>query len=190
MATVRDIITTAMRRARIIGLGRAPKAAEADDGLVALQGYYDGLFAHGPFSALADVYTTENYTAKENERIVADGATITIPDTLEEGTRTPKDLSAVIVITDTTQRNYVFSLGRWEACDALTLDSEAPLSKRDKEGLACALAVDLAESYAQAVGPRVMEKASRFNSSLMQWADMSFPKGLTNAWLVRDLNRA
>ena len=188
MPTMRDIISTALRRIRVIGIGRTPRAAEIEDGLLVAQGYYEGLFAHGPFSALTDVYTTANYTAKENERIVADGATITIPDLIE--TRTPKDLSAVIVITDTTQKNYVFSLGRWQACDALTLDSEAPLANRDQEGLACALALEIAENYGTQAGPRVFEKASRFNSSLLQWADMSFPSGLTNGWLVRDLNDA
>lgn len=183
MATCRDIVTTALQRARVVGLGRTPRPSEAVDGLFSLQGYYDGLFSNGPFSALEQVYKTVSYTAGMNERIIADGATITIPDTIDGSP--PEDLSVVVVITDATQKNYVFSQGRWEICDNLTLDSDAPLSARDREGLACTLAVELAETYGTQVGPRTFEKASRFNSSIMRFADMTFDGGVTNGWLAR-----
>lgn len=181
MATVQDIVTQALHRARIVPLGRDPKAKESANGLFALQGYYDGLFSYGQFSALKEVYATANYTAGENERIIADNATITIPDTIatDGGLRTPHDLSAIVVVTNTAQTNYIFSNGRWETCSALTLASTAPLSSRDAEGLACSLAMDLAETYGTSVGPRAMEKASRFQSGIMRFADMTFDRQLT-----------
>ena len=168
MTTCRDIVTLALRQARIVGIGRAPRAAEADEGMVALQSLYDGMFADGPLGPFTDVYATDDYTAKENERIIADGATNTIPDTIEENdaVRTPKDLTAVIVITDTTQKNYVFSLGRWEICDSLTLDSDAPLAARDKTGLAALLAIEYAEMFGAQLPPATAQRGIRFKGSI------------------------
>lgn len=176
MTTCRDIVTLALRRARVVGIGRTPRASESDDAMTALQGYYDGLFAHGAFSALKQVYKAVDYTAGLNERIIADNATITIPDLING--IPPVDLSAIIVVTDTTQKNYVFSLGRWQVCDSLTLDSTAPLANRDQEGLACSLALEIAENYGTSVGPRVFEKATRFNSSLLKFAELAFERGV------------
>lgn len=168
MTTCRDIVTLALRQARIVGIGRAPRASEANEGMVALQSLYDSMFADGPLGPFADVYTTEDYTAQENERIIADGATITIPDTIEEDgiTRAPTDLSAVIVVTDTTQKNYVFSLGRWEVCDSLTLDSAAPLAARDATGLAALLAIQYAEMFGAQLPPATAQRGMRFKGSL------------------------
>jgi hypothetical protein len=168
MTTCRDIITLALRQARIVGIGRTPRAAEAQEGLDALQALYDCMFADGPLGPFVEIYATDDYTAKENERIIADNATITIPDTIEECgvLRTPKDLSAVIVVTDTTQKNYVFSLGRWHSCDGLTLDSVAPLAARDKTGLAAALALQVSEMFGASVGPQTTRRAYQFKGSI------------------------
>lgn len=164
MTTCRDIVTLALRQARIVGIGRTPRASEAAEGMEALQSLYDRMFADGPLGPFTDVYATSNYTAKENERIIADNATVTIPDTIDDGgdPRTPKDLSAVIVVTDTTQKNYVFSLGRWQICDSLTLDSDAPLANRDKAGLAALLAVQFAEMFGASLPPETTRRGYKF----------------------------
>ncbi len=169
MTTCREIVTLALRQARIVGIGRTPRASEATEGLTALQSLYDSMFADGPLAPFADVYATEAYTAQENERIIADGVTITIPDTIIENgeTRTPKDLTAVIVITDTTQKNYVFSLGRWQVCDSLTLDSTAPLANRDKAGLAALLAMQYAEMFGAELPPMTARRAMDFRGKLV-----------------------
>lgn len=168
MTTCREIVTLALRQARIVGIGRTPRASEADEGLKALQSLYDSMFADGPLGPFTDVYATANYTAQENERIIADGVTITIPDTIEDDgeTRTPKDLTAVIVITDTTQKNYVFSLGRWQVCDALTLDSTAPLANRDVTGLAALLALQYSEMFGASLPPKTERRAYQFKGAL------------------------
>lgn len=168
MTTCRDTVTLALRQARVVGIGRAPRDSEAAEGMIALQSLYDGMFADGPLGPFTDVYATEDYTAQENERIVADNATITIPDTIEEDgvTRTPKDLSAVIVITDTTQKNYVFSLGRWQVCDALTLDDDAPLANRDATGLAALLAIQYAEMFGAQLPPATTQRGMRFKGNI------------------------
>jgi hypothetical protein len=127
------------------------------------------MFADGPLGPFTDVYATEAYTAQENERIIADGVTITIPDTIVENgqTRTPKDLTAVIVITDTTQKNYVFSLGRWQVCDSLTLDSTAPLANRDEAGLSALLAMQYAEMFGAELPPMTARRAMDFRGKLV-----------------------
>ena len=166
MTTCREIVTLALRQ-RIVGIGRTPRASEASEGLTALQSLYDSMFADGPLGPFTDVYATETYTAQENERIIADGVTITIPDTIIENgeTRTPKDLTAVIVITDTTQKNYV-SLGRWQVCDALTLDSTAPLANRDVTGLAALLALQYSEMFGASLLPMTERRAYQFKAAL------------------------
>lgn len=169
MTTCRDIITLGLQLGRVVGVGRTPRASEASEGLTALQSLYDSMFADGPLGPFTDVYATETYTAQENERIIADGVTITIPDTIIENgeTRTPKDLTAVIVITDTTQKNYVFSLGRWQVCDSLTLDSTAPLANRDKAGLAALLAMQYAEMFGAELPPMTARRAMDFRGKLV-----------------------
>lgn len=168
MTTVRDIITAGMQQARIIPLGREPKAKEAERGLWVIQAMYDAMFADGPLGPFTDVYATTDYTAEENERIIADNVTITIPDTIIENgvTRTPKDLTAIIVVTDTTQKNYVFSLGRWQVCDGLTLDSDAPLANRDQQGLAALFAMEFAEMFGAELPPAIMRRALMFKGKI------------------------
>jgi hypothetical protein len=168
MTTCRDVITLGLRQARVLGIGREAKAKEADEGLVALRSLYDDMFSSGFLGPFTDIYATSDYTAKENERIIADGATITIPDTIEDGSelRVPVDLSAVIVVTDTAQKNYVFSMGRWQVCDGLTLDSEAPLANRGVAGLAALLALTYSEMFGASLQPATGQLAMRFKGSL------------------------
>jgi len=168
MTTCRDIVTLALRQARIVGIGRTPRAAEADEGMEALQSLYNSMFSNGPFGPFTEVYATADYTAKENERIIANGATITIPDTIDnyDTVRTPADLSAVVVVTDVARKQYVFSLGRWETVHDLTLDSSAPLAERDRTGLAALLAMEYAEMYGAQLTPATTQRGLRFKGDL------------------------
>ena len=162
--TCRDIITLGLQLGQVPGIGDDPKAKESDFVLKVMQGMYDSMFADGQFSKLTDVYATANYTAKENERIIADNATITIPDTIDD--RTPRDLSAIVVITNLTELHYVFSGGRWETAHALTLDSVAPLASRGSDGLAALLAIYYAEAFGGALGPMWTRRGHQFRGSL------------------------
>lgn len=167
MTTMREIITLGLQLSRVIPLGSNPKAKESEAGLTVLQGIYDGMFADGQFAKLTDVYTTENYTAQENERIHAATATVTLPATVDEyEPRKPRDLSAVVVISNTGQRNHVFSGGAWETCHGLTLDSTAPLASRGKDGLAALLAMYFAEAFGTQLGPMWVNRGNQFRASL------------------------
>jgi len=166
MVTCRDIITRALQQGRIVPLGRDPSSKEAEAGMSALQGLYEGWISSGLFGRLKDVYESQDYTAGVGERIFADDAVITLPDTIEvDGVDdVPRDLGAVS-INDGTWRHWLWD-GVWTEITGLTLDSEAPLASRDREGLASALADYLVEGFGGSIGPKTELRAARFVSSL------------------------
>lgn len=166
MPTCRDIITRALQQARIVALGRDPTAKEAEAGMLALQGIYDSWATGGMFGRLTDVYKSDDYTAQPGERVFADNATITLPDTVEgdEGTRVPRDLQQISV-NDGVWRHWVWT-GVWTELSELTLDSAAPLSERDPEGLSSLLAIYLAEGFGGQVGQMTASRGMRFQGSV------------------------
>lgn len=166
MATCRDIIKRGLQQARIVPLGRDPTSKEAEAGMLALQGIYDGWATGGMFGRLTDVYTAADYTAQPGDRVFADNATITLPDTVEgdEGTRIPRDL-AQISVNDGTWRHWIWT-GLWTELTGLTLDSEAPLSERDQEGLSSLLAIYLAEGFGESVGQMTASRGMRFQGGV------------------------
>lgn len=80
---VREVIKGAMKKLTVLPIGREPSAAQAADGLVALQAIYRELIAQGVFGKLVDVLVTSTtYSARENERVVIDmpgGCDVTLP---------------------------------------------------------------------------------------------------------------
>ena len=165
MTTVREVVVQALRRAGVVGLRQDAKAQEAENGLFVLQGMIDGWFASGVLGALTDVYTAEDYTAKEYERIFADGATITLPSTIEENgvIRTPKDL-AIITIND--GRKLVWE-GVWINCANLALGDTCPFATRGKDSLACLLALNWIDTFGGQVSPYVERQARSFHGLLL-----------------------
>jgi hypothetical protein len=172
MATCRDIITGALRMVGVISIGRDPRASEASDAMIALQSLYDGWFFSGMFGRLNDIYASTNMTALEGQRITAENAQILIPSKFEG--RAPYDLSAITVITEQGQFNFVHSGGKWETCSGLELGSYAPLSSRGQRGLSSVLAASLCEDYGAIIGPMQMREAAGFRTSL------SLRQGSTN----------
>jgi len=168
MPTCRDIIRRALQQARIVALGRDPTAKESEAGMLALQGIYDGWVTSGMFGRLTDVYKSEDYTAQPGERIFADDATITLPDTVDDtdngGTRVPYDLAAISV-NDGGWRHWVWT-GVWTELTGLTLDDTAPLSDRDSEGLSALLASYLAEGFGTEIGQMTSRRAAQFQGSI------------------------
>mgnify|MGYP003574979424 CR=1 FL=1 len=164
MVTCRDIITRALQQARIVPLGRTPSAKESEAGLSALQGMYEGWVSGSMFGRLKDVYETSDYDANPGERVYADGFTVTLPTEVEDGTETPRDL-AVISVYNGGWVNWIWD-GAWINLTALTLNNDAPLASRDREGLAAALAAYLAEGFGSEIGPQTARRAARYESSL------------------------
>jgi hypothetical protein len=171
MATCRQIVTTALRKLRVVGEGNpAPVAYDAQSGLEILKGWYLSAVNGGLFGRMTEVVATSDYTAKEFERIRKDDVlTVTLPttvtDTISGLTRAPIDLAAVVVTEDgedAIHNLYDAALGSWVVLDDLTLDSVAPLSTRGPDELACHLAMLMADEFGGTVGQVTLSRAGRF----------------------------
>lgn len=143
MATCLEIITYAMRQARILGMGKDPKAAESEEGMVALQSLYDEWRTGGMFGQLEDVYLDSDDTAEEGKRYYTDGYTLTVPtseyvDSLGD-TRQPRDLAMYESFDGTTQTAKLYDRTEWVDLLNLSESDVAPLSGRNAYGLAACL---------------------------------------------------
>jgi hypothetical protein len=175
MATCRDIIKRAMRRLQLVASGREPKAAEAADGLIALQELYTSLISTGALGALNPLEISADYEALEWQRITnTSGApvTITLPESIEDsyaegGFRSPRD-RAVVMIAGASPATWIYDagLGAWVQIEALTLDSEAPLSTYLAGGLSAMLAVNIADEYGVEIPPSTALAARSFMATV------------------------
>ena len=179
MATCRDVITLALKKARQIMPGETPSADSAADALNTLQSIYDEAVGGGWFGALTDVLTDEDYEAGENERVFnTSDATlnITCPETVTDDfsgdERAPYDRSLVVIV-GATPAAYLYSSprGSWDPLDSLALDDFAPLSERSLDGLASLLAVRLGEEYGAEIGPATKGAAAVFTSMISHKRD-------------------
>lgn len=179
MATCLDVITRAMTKGRIRGLGDDPSAEESTVGLETLQSFYDELISLGAFGRLTEVIVDSAYTAGENERIYNTSGSpvvITLPETVDDtengDTRPPRDRSLVVIAGDPTEAHlYSAPLGAWQQLTGLTLQSEAPLSERSFDGLASLLAVMLLEEYGKPVTQVLANRAQAFRSLITSRLD-------------------
>jgi hypothetical protein len=175
MATCRDIITYAMRQAKILGIGASPKTAEATEGMIALQSLYDQWRTGGMFGTLEDVYLDGDDIAEEGKRyFVPTGYTLTAPTSIyldgNEEIRQPRDLSLYEALTQAgTQTAKVYDRTAWVSVLGLAQGDTAPLSSRNAHGLAACLAVSspFVAIFGAEPSPQVMNAARQFTRSLM-----------------------
>jgi hypothetical protein len=171
MPTCQDIITRALRKARVYAAGETPSAEDMADGLEELQNLYEQWGSNGMFGRLADVYTNDDYEAAPNERItITDGGVVTIPDTVEDdgSDYPPYDTAFVEVIDvagDSVER-HIYENGAWTLISGLALSDEAPLASKGRSGLAACLALAYAEEFGAQIGPGVMRQAAAFKTGL------------------------
>ncbi|CAB4137525.1 hypothetical protein UFOVP319_40 [uncultured Caudovirales phage] len=166
MTTCRDIVTRALQMSGIVALGRDPKAAETEAGMVSLQSLYDEWFTGGMFGRLKDVYADGIYTANEGERITADGATITLPTLYDDNKRPPYEFSAVVIVTGGTADNFVYHNGAWHNCAGLLLGDDAPLASISVDGLAGCVAERLVSTFGGDVSVGSARAARQFKQAL------------------------
>jgi hypothetical protein len=175
MATCRQVVTSALRKLGVVAEGQpAPTAYDADNGLSVLESVYLTSVASGLFGRLTDVTISEDYTAGENERIfniTEDTLTVSYPVTITDAktgvVRMPLDRS-IIQVADVSPTTHVYShiVGDWIEMTNLTLDSVAPLTDQGMDGMACWLAVVLAENgYGSVIGPVTLRTAERFRGA-------------------------
>jgi hypothetical protein len=173
MATCRDIIKAAFKRARISGDLDEVRPREMDRGLQVLRDVYMGLIGSGAFGRFNDVIVTADYDAKEQDRILVnteDAVSITYPQTVEDdsaegGQRPPLD-GAVIMTTDVYATDivahvYDAAYAAWTPVEGLALDDFAPLSRRYRAGLEARLAVRLADEHGVAITPELRRQEAQ-----------------------------
>ncbi len=171
MVTCQEIITRALRKARVYDAGETPSAEDMNDGMDELQNLYEQWGSNGMFGRLSDVLTDGDYEAEPNQRItVTDSAVITIPTTIDDGgdETTPFD-TAFIEVIDTVASSvsrYIYENGAWVSITDLVLADVAPLSGKGRGGLSACLALAYAEEFGGGVGPRVARQAAAFKTGL------------------------
>lgn len=194
MSSCQTICDLALSKLGVIGAGETPESADSALALQSLKSYYQKLINSGAFGALVDVIPSVSvYNAGENERIVHDGTvTVTLPEELplsyrssdygwtsysdDLGTmRPPSDLSVVSIVDTSTNtiadHLYDNRLRVWVNIVAISAGDPAPLSHRDENGLACALALRLADSFGQQPTQDMLTSATRFEEALCnQWS--------------------
>lgn len=170
MPTVRDIITRAMAKAKVISSGEVPTADEMQDGLTEFVSMFEQWATGGMFGRLTDVYESGSYEAEPGQRItLTDGGTATLPDYVEDDEqRAPYDLSYIEIIDRDAQtvERHLYEGGQWVAIHDLGLDDPAPLSSRGSGGLSACLAMILADEFGGEVGLATMRQAAAFKTSL------------------------
>lgn len=173
MPTCADIITRALRKARVYAAGEVPSDDDMEDGLDELQNLYEQWGSNGMFGRLSDVMTDADYDASANERITANsGAIVTIPTSFEvDGADFPPYDTAFIEVVDTvglTVSRYIYENGAWVSISDLALTDEAPLAGKGRSGLAACLALSYAEEFGDAaqIGPGVSRQAAAFKTGL------------------------
>lgn len=190
MTTATALITSALEKLGIVGAGGTPEAADAARALTSLKAYYQKLINSGAFGPpLVDIIpSTTTLDAAENTRYVHDGSvTVTLPDeypasyqTTDYGwvsvgtdigyTRAPIDLSVVSDVNTTSGviKDYLYDnrVRRWIDVNALVTGDYAPLSHRDEDGLASALAVIVAPHFGQQPTQDVQLAKVRFEETI------------------------
>jgi hypothetical protein len=194
VSTCQQIVDGALRKLGKLGSGRTARAGDAGDALESLKGLYRSLINSGAFGRLRDVVPTADYTAGENERIfrnsyppntislpalVADthfgdpgdyGSRWVPPGSEAQGTRPPRDCS-IVIVTDaftgvTEEYLYDGHDHTWQSLSDLTLAGQAPLSRRDPDGLKAMLAMQFADEYGGEATALTARLAAGFQSSL------------------------
>jgi hypothetical protein len=87
------------------------------------------------------------------------------------GCVTPPRDGSVVIITDreggqTASWLYDGTLKVWQRLDSLQMDSEAPRSAADPEGLAATLALELADTFGTEIGATTNRQAMRFQVAM------------------------
>lgn len=179
MATITTVLTSALRRLRILDERESPTAEHGVTGLAALQGLFDHVVNT---AALEDYVATANYTAEENQRIRLSGGawTITYPTTIsDDGDRDPYDLSVVVVAgAAPVAKIYDAQLGSWVTVTGLALASDCPLSLRNVNAMTGVLAEQLAVEYGRSLSTELARDAARGRQLLSRIGGRSY---VTNA---------
>ena len=169
MTTCRAIIKRALQKLAIIAPGDDPEASEAETGLAVLQGMFDGWASSGMFGRV-DAFLNGALSSDIVEWILPEpSAPVELPIRIRDSNGDvlpPRDLSFVEYVDEATgeRRNYLFDArrGAWLRIDNLTFDTDCPLARRNVEGLAAVLAVNMADDFGVDVRPLTLRQSGQF----------------------------
>ena len=189
MATIREIMTSAFRKAKILASGETPAGIEADDALALIQALileHPGLVN----TQWRDVFATSeaDITVKDGQRITVGAFTpvIIFPTSTTDlwKRRDQRDLSRAVVVGGYKNGLWLYSDDGWLQADALDLDSENPFGRRSNNGLAAQLAVKLADEYGGSVGQSTAIEATRSEKSIRSrlWRDYYRDMRIEDHW--------
>jgi hypothetical protein len=174
MATCLDIITRAMQLRRVLGIGKEPKAAESELGMVALQSLYDEFRTGGMFGTLEDIYLDGADIAEEGKRyFIPTGITLTAATSIYDdggATRQPRDLALYETLTEAgTQTARLYDRTAWVDLLGLELSDIAPLSGRNALGLSACLATSggFGAVFGGETPPEVVALARHFRKNII-----------------------
>lgn len=172
MATCEEIVKGAFRRAGVSRDLDEVRPREMGRGLQVFRDIYLELVAAGAFGRFNDVAVAEDYTAKEQDRILItteSAVSVTVPETITDDNtgveRPPLDCS-IIAVTDvasTDRATFIYdgAYAAWTMIEDLALASFAPLSVRYRSGLEARLAVRLAEENGMMVTPELRRQEAQ-----------------------------
>jgi hypothetical protein len=169
MATCRAIIKRALQKLAIIAPGNDPEASEADTGLAVVQGLFDGWGSGGMFGRVINGLAGIDPDTIVSTALPEPGAPVELPILVRDSDGEevpPPDLAYAEHVDETTsdRRAYLYDgrMAKWVRVDALTLDSDCPLARRNSEGMAAVVAVAMAEDFGVTPGPRLTVQAGQF----------------------------
>lgn len=202
MATCGAVINSALRKLGKLSAGREARSTDAQDALESLRSMYRSWIDSGAFGRLRDVVPTADYTAGENERVFRQTDAVTsidlpalvsdvlpgpwqygerwVPNPTENRNERPPRDTSVVVISDaftgeTQEYLYDGTQKLWQSIGGLGLTDQAPLSRRDHDGLAASLAVRIADEYGD-VPAATVRLANLFQSNLVhRWGQPRTP---------------
>ena len=188
-----------MRRIGVLAAGELPRDIEVGDALATLSGIYARLISEGAFGEIQSVNMAGEIIACENQRILLADTTsvVSLPETvvdyygctdpyltgclsISNGTRAVRDGAVVIIGNHVTNTIQTFirdaQANIWQEIDNLDLTAEAPMSRRDPNGLASYLALELCDEYGQSPSQITVTNAARWQMTLTHnWSQASPP---------------
>lgn len=170
MTTMREIIAAAMRKTGIVASGETFSSDEGVDTLMIAQSV---ILEHPGLSAAEwrDVFAASDnaITARDGDRIDCDAFSPTITLPTRQGwagcMRAMPPLSRVKIIGGSTPGLWLFA-DVWRRADALTLESENPFGPDTDLGLACQIAVKIAEDFGQSAEAVTITTAMRSEKTI------------------------
>lgn len=191
MVTAQQTINRALGKLGILGAGQTPSDDDNELCLRALKGTYRRLRTSGAFGKIYDtIPSADRYEPAENEHVARFNSNVEIidlPETIanfDETTdygattyyedfttvRPPRDCSYIAIsdpASDITE-DWIYDGQNkvWRSVERMSFNDPAPLGFRDENGLACLLALAVADDFGVQPSDRIALAARQFEEGI------------------------